>query len=214
MIVKKADFLMVLVRLKLALACEEDAAVAARLGLSQTAFNNRKQRGSLPIDKINALIQNEKLNPRFIYQGLGTVHLDSDYLSWDLGFRKRIQTSINDDKRREALVRQGNDPEFVNAVIQGEQRPSPRLLRDIHVLLGVDINWLVLGEPHSCLNHRERHLIDTYRQASPAGQAFILKTVSMMEEATHEGVQIKQVGKSHFVQVGGAINKSKIVIKK
>lgn len=213
---KISGFLDVLARLKLALGCSDDATVATRLGLSKTAFNNRKLRGSLPTDEIDTLIESEGLSAAFIYQGTGAVHMDSDAQSWEAGFKKRLKQSLSLKTYTDVLVSQGYKTAKLNAVANGKEDPPPRLLRDLQVLFGIDTNWLVMGDTSSSLSGAERDLIDAYRKSPAAGQEFIRRAAGMAATTPPKPTKVKQVasGSAPTIQVGGSVRDSKVKIGK
>lgn len=176
---KIAGFLSVLPRLKLALDCEDDGGVAERLGLSKQAFHNRKQRGSLPKKEIDALISTEGLNPKFIYEGTGPVHLDVDDGSWSSGFQKRVEQSLGLSTYTELLARDGHTKAALKAVLTGKQDPSAKLLRDMRRSLQLDMNWLICGDTDTALSKEERAMIDAYRSATKEGKSTIAQVASM-----------------------------------
>jgi hypothetical protein len=63
------DFVQVVERLKAAAGLKTDTELAAALGMSQSAFANRKQVGSLPYEKIVGFCLSENLNLSAIFAG-------------------------------------------------------------------------------------------------------------------------------------------------
>lgn len=175
----KEIFLEVLSRLKLVLDVDGDAAVAVRLGLSKTAFNNRKLRGSLPTSAIEALIESEGLSREFIYEGTGSVHVDTDAGSWEAGLNKRLAQSLGLATYVDVLVREGYAKAALKAVAGGKQAPLPKLLRDMRRCLALDLNWLVCGDTDTALSQEERALVAAYRKAPSVGKEFIRQAAGM-----------------------------------
>lgn len=169
---KTIGFLECSKRLALALSVTDDVQVAAHLGLSKTAFNNRKKRGSLPHKEIDALILSEGLNPEFIYQGIGSVHLDIDGESWQAGFQKRIAQCLGIETYVGVLVREGYKAPKLKAIASGKAEPPAQLLRDMRRCLQLDLNWLVCGDSEAVMSQYERLLLTSYRKAdAPQQQA-------------------------------------------
>jgi hypothetical protein len=62
-------------RLKAALEIENDKALAAELGMSPSAFANRKAAGSIPFEQIVSLAKSRKLNLDFVLLGRGEPYI-------------------------------------------------------------------------------------------------------------------------------------------
>lgn len=169
---KNVGFLEVADRLRMALDLDSEQQLAARLGLKQSAWSTRKTRDSLPITKIDTLIQSEQLNPEFIYHGIGSVHLDIDAESWQAGFHKRLAQSLSLETYVGILVREGYKASQLKAVATGKAEPTAQLLRDLRRCLQLDLNWLVCGDSGAALTDYERSLLAGYRKAdAPQQQA-------------------------------------------
>lgn len=166
-------FIETIERLKFVLEIPSDVQLAEKLGLKQSAWARRKARASLPKELIDALINSEGLNPEFIYDGIGPVHLDVDGESWASGFHKRIQQTIGLETYIGILVHEGHSKAALKAVAAGKQEPSAKLLRDIRRCLQVDMNWLICGDAEGALDRDERALIAAYRKAPAVGKEFI-----------------------------------------
>lgn len=173
---EKIKFLEVVGRLKLVLGIAEDAAVAGRLGLSTTAFNNRKLRGSLPTAAIDALLDREELNPEFIYQGTGPVHVPVDGAAWGKRFSAALADAL---KHNEGwLVREGYKKTELKAIAAGKAALPPealwRLVRDLRQVCRIDLNSFFCDEPTTAMNADEEALVAAYRTVDKTGKAFIL----------------------------------------
>lgn len=178
---KIEGFLAVLARLKLALDCADDAAVATRLGMSTTAFNNRKLRGSLPNAKIDELIEAEELNPEFIYYGTGSVHAPVDGVAWGPKFQAALAAVL---KREEGwLVREGYQKKGLKAIATGKAALAPveawRLVRDLRKVCKIDLNAFFCDEPAAGLSTDEAALVDAYRKVDKVGKGFILHAAGL-----------------------------------
>ena len=64
------DFDAALLRLKGVLKVRTDKEVAARIGMSATALNERKKRNSFPADKVRALAAKELFDSDYVLTGL------------------------------------------------------------------------------------------------------------------------------------------------
>lgn len=205
MVDKNLGFLEVLQRLKMALDCSDDVQVAARLGISKTAFNNRKLRGSLPVEAIDALIQDEGLNPEFIYQGIGSVHLDIDGESWQAGFNKRLAQSLGMETYLGILVREGYKANQLKEVAKGLREPSPQMLRDMRRCLQLDLNWLVCGDSDAALTPYERSLLVGYRKADAPQQQAVGLMLSAFAPPAPRPAKTQQKAGKQSIQITGPI---------
>jgi len=68
---KEDEFEVVAGRLRSALGLRSNAALAERLGMARTAFQQRKSRGSLPVAEIQELAAAAKLNLDWVFDGKG-----------------------------------------------------------------------------------------------------------------------------------------------
>ena len=185
MIDTKFAFLEVLSRLKLVLDLDDDAAVAVRLGLSKTAFNNRKLRGSLPTADIDALIEREQFNSEFIYHGTGSVHVPVDGAAWGPKFQAALAAAL--EKEEGWLVREGYQKKTLKSIAAGKAKLSPDdvwpLIRDLRKVCKVDLNAFFADEPASALSSEEAALVDAYRKAPTVGKEFIRQAAGMAANA-------------------------------
>ncbi|WP_310613046.1 hypothetical protein [Limnohabitans sp.] len=183
MVDKNVGFLGVADRLRLALDLPSEAQLAERLGMKQSAWSTRKTRGQLPTAEIDALISAEGLNPEFIYEGTGPVHLDVDGESWESGFRKRVEQSLGQSTYTDVLVREGHKKTDLKAALTGKQAPSAKLLRDMRRSLQLDMNWLICGDTDTALSRDERAVVDAYRSATKEGKTTIAQVAAMAPKA-------------------------------
>lgn len=181
---KNMGFMAIADRLKMAVGIQVDMDLAKRLGLSPNAWNMRKARESLPTKQIDALINAEGLNPEFVYDGTGPVHLDVDGESWASGFHKRMEQSLGLTTYVDLLVREGYSKATLKAVASGKQEPSAKLLRDIRRCLQVDMNWLICGDADGALDRDELALVAAYRKAPSVGKEFIRQASGMASNIT------------------------------
>jgi transcriptional regulator with XRE-family HTH domain len=179
---KSMGFMAIADRLKMAVGIQVDMDLAKRLGLSPNAWNMRKARESLPTKQIDTLINAEGLNPEFVYDGTGPVHLDVDGESWASGFSKRMAQSLGLATYVDLLVREGYSKTALKAIASGKQEPGVKLLRDIRRCLQVDMNWLICGDADGALDRDERALVAAYRKAPTASKEFIRHASGMANQ--------------------------------
>jgi hypothetical protein len=55
-----------------------EVALADALGFKPAAFSNRKKRGALPREEVDALIASRRINANWVYTGIGPMFDDSD----------------------------------------------------------------------------------------------------------------------------------------
>lgn len=65
-----------LLRLKGALQVQTDKDVAALLGMSPTALNDRKRRGAFPVDKVRALALSHHFDAEYVITGVARAALE------------------------------------------------------------------------------------------------------------------------------------------
>jgi hypothetical protein len=181
---KNTGVLPIFERLKSSMQLRSDAELAASLGLSKTAFNNRKLRNSLPKTEIDSLMIRKGLNPDFIYDGVGSVfEEDQNGHTWEQGFQSRI-ASVLSAYAVDLLKREGYKARELKAVINdNERRPLP-LLRDLRRNLNVDLNWLISGEIIETPSIVEEALLKLYRQASAEVQQDVLSRLVVANSAS------------------------------
>jgi len=168
-------------RLKRALNLSTDVQLRDSLGFAATAWSNRKTRGSLPAKEISELIEKEGLNEDYIWKGEGPVHVAIDGEAWANGLTKRVASVLIHESYRGVLVSQGYKEKDLKAVAAGKQEPPMALLRDMHLHLGIDLNWLICDEPS--MSVQEKGLIHNYRRAGEDGQRLIDHTVVFATKA-------------------------------
>lgn len=176
---KAVGFLEIADRLKLALDLQSELQLAARLGFKQSAWSTRKTRGSLPSREIDALIIEESLNPEFIYHGIGSVHLDVDSQSWEVGFNKRLAQILCIQTYCRVLMHEGYKAPYLKSIVENKSEPSAKLLRDMHRCLKLDLNWLMCGDIESAQTSLETSLLSAYRKADKQGQEFIRRAAGL-----------------------------------
>lgn len=181
---KNSGFLAIANRLRTALDISSDALLAERLGLKYSAWSMRKSRGTLPTQEIDALINAEGLNPEFIYDGKGPVHLDVDGESWSDGFQKRLAQSLRLENYIGVLIPEGHSRAQLKSIATGKTEPPAKLLRDMRRCLALDLNWLVCGDTDAALDRDERALVAAYRKAPTVGKEFIRHASGMAGNIT------------------------------
>lgn len=194
----------VLERLKVALNLPDEASLAPLLGMSRTALNNRKVRGSMPAENIDALVEREGLNPEFIYNGTGNVMVEDDGHTWHDGFVKRLQ-HLNLETMQGLLVREGHKPSDIKAVAAGKQQPTMELLRDWRRIGRVDLNWVINGDLAETPSEEEQALLMLYRKAAPERQKELLAAL-VVESTRSQAPAIKQKSGKQSVQVAGNLD--------
>lgn len=194
----------VLERLKVALNLPDEASLAPLLGMSRTALNNRKVRGSMPTGNIDALVEREGLNPEFIYNGTGNVMIEDDGHTWHDGFVKRLQ-HLNLETMQGLLVREGHKASDIKAVVAGKQQPTMELLRDWRRIGRMDLNWVINGDLAETPNDEEQALLLLYRKATPERQKELLATL-VVESTRSAAPAVKQKAGKQSVQVAGNLD--------
>lgn len=182
------DFDAVVSRLKLVLDVAREQDVCARLGFTTSAWSMRKKRGSLPRKEIDALIAAEELNPEFIYNGTGDVHVPVEGESWDTQYVKRAALcGFNDGWLRS----RGHSDALIAEVLAPKPGGKPYkvlvALRDVRQVLGADLNWLLAAESTpqraapagATLTPVEQRLLDAYRKASTLDKAVIERSAGI-----------------------------------
>lgn len=118
-----------------------------RLGMKPTAWSNRRNRGSIPTEAIDRLLAEEKINPAFVYQGVGAPHAAQDEDAYRRLFAKRLAQVLSSQVRRAALTQMGYLDWELEAMTKGKAFPSIKALRDLcSVCHTLDLNWLVRGD--------------------------------------------------------------------
>lgn len=185
-----SNFADVVNRLKLVLDMATETALAERLGFGQSTWASRKKRGSLPRKQIDFLIATEELNPEFIYNGTGDVHVPLDGESWNTLYAKRAAVCGLTD----GWLRSRGHSDAVVAELLAPRAGSRTYrtlaaLRDIRLVLRVDLNWLVAAdttqpgqaaEPTPTgLSASEQRLLDAYRRAASLDKAVIERSAGL-----------------------------------
>lgn len=194
----------VLERLKVALNLPDEASLAPLLGMSRTALNNRKVRGSMPTGNIDALVEREGLNPEFIYNGTGNVMVEDDGHTWHDGFVKRLQ-HLNLETMQGLLVREGHKASDIKAVVAGKQQPTMELLRDWRRIGRMDLNWVINGDMAAMPSEEEQALLTLYRKATPERQKELLAAL-VVESTRSAAPAVKQKAGKQSVQVAGNLD--------
>lgn len=92
---EKPDFDLVMARLKEALGAASYAEIGRRIGLSTSAYANRKRAGSIPYEEIIAIAHSEKISLEWLIFGEGVARE---------GAPKTSVTQINNDLIARCLV--------------------------------------------------------------------------------------------------------------
>lgn len=88
------EFIKIVGRIKALLSLRHDQEVAKLLGLTKSAFSERKRRDSLPADKVAILCKNESINADWIMTGRGWAYnppTSEEALNW---MRRRLMQDI------------------------------------------------------------------------------------------------------------------------
>ena len=201
---KKDGFIAVVRRLLDVMGVENEVVLAQRLGFKQPTWSMRKTRGSLPVEAINRLIQEEGLNPEFIYNGTGNVMVEDDGHTWHDGFVKRLQ-HLNLETMQGLLVREGHKASDIKAVVAGKQQPTMELLRDWRRIGRMDLNWVINGDLAETPNDEEQALLLLYRKATPERQKELLATL-VVESTRSAAPAVKQKAGKQSLQVAGNLD--------
>lgn len=207
---KIAGVIDVLMRLKAVMDTPDDAALAPMLGMSKTALNNRKMRGSLPKAAIDALLEREGISPEYIYNGTGRVYLEDDGHSWHSGLVKRLQ-HLALPNTHALLVREGHKAADIKAAAAGKQAPSMELLRDWRRISNVDLNWVISGDATEQPNDEEQALLALYRKATPDRQkailaALVVASTKFDDDVPAQKPRIKQRAGAQSQQIAGDVS--------
>lgn len=173
-------------RLKPLLRVSNDIEVATYLGLSKTAFGERKRRNAFPEDKLFALAAKRPelgIDVHYVLHGESAKETAAKMF---LAFPGRVRDQRSDVPPAEFAARLGVSVEELAAVEAGQRKPSP----DFHkrfVAAFPDMSPVYLSggnEPtlDSPLTHAEVHLVRNYRQASDEGQAALRHHAAFFRE--------------------------------
>lgn len=201
---KKAGFLEVTERLKMALDISSDVKLAAALGLKQSTWSTSKTRGTLPVGAIDALIERQGLNPEFIYNGTGRVMVEEDGHTWHDGFVKRLQ-HLTLETVEGLLVREGHTAKDIQAVAAGKKQPRMELLRDWRRISNVDLNWVINGDMSQSQSEEEQALLMLYRKATPERQKELLASL-VVESTRNTPSKVTQKAGKQSLQVAGNLD--------
>lgn len=169
-----SGFLEVSERIKGALGIKDDAELAARLGMTKTAFQNRKSRGSLPREKIDALLENEGLSPEYAYSGKGRQYLESEDFTWRDGVANRVAQVLELETCRNALIACGYAQGDLDQWRSKKTPANVDLLYDLRRRVLIDLNWLVAGDQVEKLEENEKTVLNLYRNATAATKNAVL----------------------------------------
>lgn len=174
-----------LARLKHHLRVSKDGEVAAALGLSKTAFSERKKRGSFPEKELRALAD---LRP--------DLGIDVDYVLTGTS-PHRVRAAVSTLGRRIRQLRAerspgefceafGVTPEELRRIETGVELPSPELvMRLVEAHPNEDALWILTGQSPSLdgeLSPLEIILIENYRASSEEGQEMLRRHAAACAE--------------------------------
>lgn len=166
----------VLLRLKAQTGLQADKEIAELLGISPTAFNDRKRRDAFPEDKLLALAtRRPELNLDVDYVLTGNTENAIARAAATIGARIRQVRGETDAADFAAAL--GIAVDELQRIEQGAKKPSAELLK--HLMSSspnVDPVWLLTGKPRTLegdLTSHEMVLVANYRASSPEGQALI-----------------------------------------
>jgi hypothetical protein len=207
------DFASVIQRLRLVLEVDSDLVLAEKLGLKTTAWAMRKARGSLPRAEIDAILKKEEINPEFIYNGTGNVHIPVEGASWEDLYRERAAL-INEVW--DYLKPMGHSKQRVAALAKASADVAPylQLLRDVHHITRVDLTWLITAQRAEAIEYtrEERDLVGAYRSASSQGKQFIRNAAGMASgQALSELPGDSQRAGAKSVQIAGSVSGGAVI---
>lgn len=202
-----SDFPGVVDRLKRVLKIDSDQALASELGMTQSAWSNRKTRGSLPTKHIDALIARYGLGRDFIYEEKGPTHsLDSESDRRAL-FAAKLHLLLGGPEARSLMHQNGYTDQDIDAVLGGHEPPSPALLRDARVILGADLHDLLCDEPP--MQQAEEDLVRSFRASDELLRKAALAVLSVdagsqsHRHVLHEPAPTQYAASSRKRQIGG-----------
>lgn len=166
-----------LARLKHALRVSKDGEVAEALGMTRTAFSERKKRGSFPEKELRALTQQRP-----------DLGIDVDYVltgktqaaikAMAAGVPGRLRELRGPRTPEEVAAQVGVSPEEWLAAEQGRAPDAAGLVMRAIERMEVDPKWLLSGEHQKMdddLSYIEVVLVENYRGASDEGKALLRK---------------------------------------
>ena len=100
-------------------------------------------------------------------------------------FAERMRAVIGDSTIEE-FARSIDEPsQRIKDILRNKQKPPADLLVKLQLTLGVDLNWLLVGDeaqPKLVLSVREALLLDNYRAAADEGRKAIEQTGFAVEK--------------------------------
>lgn len=106
-------------------------------------------------------------------------------------FPERLRQVIGDSTIDEFAQVIEDSPQRVKDVLRGKQKPPMDFLVRIQVRLGVDLNWLLVGDVSraaNALSAREASLIYNYRAATEEGRKAVDHTASAVVRSEDHSV--------------------------
>lgn len=171
-------------RLMQVLEISTETKLAAACGLNQGAWARRKMRASVPIEAIDRLIEENELNPEFVYQGTGNVFRSLEGATWGELFAERAKQL---ERLKKYLTPMGHD----NAVkrlkkLNPDDAALLHLLRDLDQGNMLDIRWLITDKlrQQDDYTNEEKEVIAAYRNAPNTGKAFIRQAAGLVTTKT------------------------------
>lgn len=210
-----SNFQEVTKRLLLALAMDKETDLGQRLGFKQSTWAQRKLRGSLPTEQIDALIAQEAINPEYVYNGTGSVY---EGAGWAHEYKARA-ASLRLAKAY--LTPLGHAVALVDALTKMDANDGYKstaykfitALRDAYKINEYDLTFLITGvDTHQAddvssitpLSKEEHELIEIYQSATKQGQAFIRRAASMSADKPAPS-KTKQTAGARSVQIAGSL---------
>lgn len=187
-----------LLRLKHELRTSKDQEVAAALGLSKTAFSERKKRGSFPERELLALAE---ARPE--------LGIDTHYVLTGERLKDSVAEAIRTLPERVREIRGAmSEAEFAGAwgieveqlaqVESGQRPPTVNLLKRLAEMYPDDANYLMTGvrpEIAEPLTAREIVLVTNYRASSDEGREALTYQANFFAQynADHAPVEGKKI---------------------
>ncbi|MGB4227734.1 MAG: helix-turn-helix transcriptional regulator [Candidatus Dechloromonas phosphoritropha] len=176
-------------RLKFALRVSKDGEVAAALGLSKTAFAERKRRQSFPDKELRSLADTRpdlKLDVDYVLTGMSKA----SFTLAVAGIGERIKQLRGERTESEFAAGLGVSTEDLSRIERGAMLPSSAVIqRLINSNPDVDLMWLLADQPMpqaEGLNHLESILIANYRASSDEGKAMLRQLAAACAEYRKE----------------------------
>ncbi len=198
-------------RLMQVLEISTETKLAAACGFSQVAWARRKMRNAVPTEAVDKLIDENGLNPEFVYYGTGNVFAPLDGTTWEQQYSERAKHLTLNAKY---LISLGHLEKTIHDLAAPSKTAAKYLhvLRDLEQLGKVDLGWLIAARTNSQsdLNQEEIELINAYRKAPSTGKSFMRQAGGMVAIAPAKKVTKKRDGGS--IKVGGNISSSTVQI--